>query len=99
MTTSGGSSDHADDDLLPEEIELLHAIASGHATFHARPRDSEPMWLRTLNRLAVLRDLGLVRFRSSTASDGMPLLVGPCELTPAGREVLQRHPSPTSEPR
>lgn len=85
-----------EDELLPEEIELLHSIAGGHSMFRARERDSQPMWLRTLNRLALLRDLGLVDFRESVRStgDGMPLLIGPCELTPRGREALGRHPAP-----
>jgi hypothetical protein len=94
------NGDDSDDDLLPEEIELLHAVAGGQSIFRARERDSQPMWLRTLNRLALLRDLGLVRFRESIHStgDGMPLLIGPCELTPAGRDALARHPLPSAQP-
>jgi hypothetical protein len=85
-----------DDELLPEEVELLHSIAGGHSVFHARERDSEPMWLRTLNRLALLRELGLIEFRESVreGGDGMPLLIGPCELTAAGRVVVERYPAP-----
>ena len=83
-------------DLQPEEIELLQAIADGQTVFRARERDSQPMWLRTLNRLALLRELGLLTFRESVRStgDGMPLLIGPCELTEAGRAALARHPKP-----
>ena len=83
-----------DCELLPEEVDLLRAISAGHTVFRARERDAQPMWLRTLNRLALLRELGLIRFRASVRStgDGMPLLVGPCELTARGREALARHP-------
>lgn len=90
----------ADDDLQPEEVELLQAIAAGQTLFRARERDSQPMWLRTLNRLALLRELGLIAFRESIRStgDGMPLLVGPCELTPAGRAAAARHPAPGVHP-
>lgn len=92
--------DVADDDLQPDEIDLLHAISAGQSVFRARERDSEPMWLRTLNRLALLRDLGLIEFRESVRStgDGMPLLIGPCQLTARGREALARHPNPSVAP-
>lgn len=92
MTHDSGSTD----ELQPEEIELLHAIAGGQNLFRARERDSEPMWLRTLNRLALLRDLKLIRFRESVRStgDGMPLLIGPCELTAEGQAAIARHPRP-----
>jgi hypothetical protein len=90
----------AAEDLQPEEIELLQAIAAGQTLFRARERDSQPMWLRTLNRLALLRELGLIGFRESIRStgDGMPLLVGPCELTAAGRAAAARYPTPRVHP-
>ena len=83
-----------DCELLQEEVDLLRAISAGQTMFRARERDAQPMWLRTLNRLALLRELGLIQFRASVRStgDGMPLLVGPCEMTVRGREVLARHP-------
>ena len=88
-------AEQGSEDLQPEEIELLRAVGQGQAMFRARERDAAPMWLRTLNRLALLRDLGLLTFRESVRSgDGMPLLIGPCELTQAGRAALSRHPVP-----
>jgi hypothetical protein len=83
------------DDLLPDELALLRAIAAGQHLFRARAEDDAQMWLRQLNRLRLLRDLGLISFRESVreGGDGMPVLVGPCELTPAGIATLQRQPT------
>lgn len=81
----------ADDELQPDELELLRAIAGGQTMFRARPSEAQ-MWMRTLNLLRLLRDLGLIGFRESVreTGDGMPMLVGPCELTPEGRTALER---------
>jgi hypothetical protein len=79
-----------------EDIELLKLIAGGATNFRPvqdEPSDS-PRWTQEVERLQRLRREGLIRMPEPTRDDdqpGYPAGVGPCELTPAGRNALAAH--------
>jgi hypothetical protein len=73
------------------EYELLSRLAAGGTVF----RPDEPGlpagrgFHYTVGRLLQLRARGLIRFADEWAGDYS--VVGPCQLTGAGRRALQRH--------
>jgi hypothetical protein len=75
------------------EYELLSRLAGGGTVF----RPGEPglpgggAFHYTVGRLLQLRARGLIRFADEWAEDYS--VVGPCQLTPAGRRALQHHHS------
>lgn len=77
------------------DFELLELIGQGGYIF--RPADpsaeSRAVFRQTVEDLLRLRAFGLVRFsdgRVMIAGDGSYLMVGPCDLTPAGIAALAR---------
>jgi hypothetical protein len=78
-----------------EDRELLKLIAEGTTQFRPvqdEPSDS-PRWAKQVDRLRRLRDVGLIRMPEPKRDDdqpGYPSGVGPCELTPEGRDALRQ---------
>jgi hypothetical protein len=76
--------------LAHDDIQLLKHCGRGH-TF--RPSDSSEPFVNTVERLLRLRDLGLIQLddgRIMRSQLGRYLLAGPCDLTDAGRQVLEQ---------
>jgi len=76
-------------------MELLKLIAAGTNQF--RPVQDEPShsprWVQQVERLERLRRAGLIRMPEPRRDDdqpGYPAAVGPCELTPDGRDAVGR---------
>lgn len=77
------------------EYELLAWLEAGHSVF--RPVEgttsAKQEFQDTVARLLGLRERGLVQFsdgRIGRTEAGEYLLIGPCDLTPAGRLALER---------
>jgi hypothetical protein len=77
------------------EYELLAWLEAGHSVF--RPVEdtvtAKQEFQDTVARLLKLRERGLVQFsdgRIGRTEAGEYLLVGPCDLAPAGRSALER---------
>jgi hypothetical protein len=77
------------------EYELLAWLEGGHTIF--RPVEGTASakleFQDTVARLLELRERGLVQFadgRIGRTEAGEYLMVGPCDLTPAGRSALER---------
>jgi hypothetical protein len=79
----------------PEDVELLKMIAEGTTHFgpvQDEPSDS-PRWVGQVERLRRLRRQGLIRMPEPEQPGdppGYPGGVGPCELTPRGREIVEQ---------
>ena len=78
-----------------EDVELLKMIAEGTARFapvQDEPSDS-PLWVGRVERLRRLRSQGLIRMPEPEQPGdppGYPGSVGPCEITPRGREMMEQ---------
>jgi hypothetical protein len=79
----------------PEDLELLKTIADG--TMYFRPVQDEPSdsprWVGQVERLQRLEREGLIRMpapREPGDPPGYPAGVGPCQVTPEGRKVLDK---------
>ncbi len=77
------------------EYQLLAWLEAGHSVF--RPLENtvsaKQEFQDTVARLLELRERGLVQFsegRIGRTAAGEYLMVGPCDLTPAGRSALER---------
>ena len=80
--------------MTQDEYELLTKIEHGTSVF--RPDELGPgvggQFSRIFDRLLALRDQGWIRLpdgRITRDRAGRVLLVGPCELTEAGRRALE----------
>lgn len=77
------------------EYDVLSWLAAGNSVFRPREatREAEEAFRGTVQLLGVLRDRGLVSYRDehvTTTESGIFLGVGPVQLTPAGKEALER---------
>lgn len=77
------------------DFHLLGRLDAGQSVF--RPFDNtdeaREAFQVTVQRLLLLRDRGLVRLpegRVGRNRDGRIIVAGPCDLTPAGQEALER---------
>jgi hypothetical protein len=75
------------------EFELLSQFEAGEAVFRpaGRTEEARALFAETVERLLTLRARGWVRFtdgRIARTQHGVYLMVGPCDLTEAGREAL-----------
>lgn len=78
-----------------EDVELLKMIAEGTTRFRPVQDESSdsPTWVGRVERLRWLRRQGLIRMpEPAPPADppGYPAGVGPCELTPRGREIVEQ---------
>ena len=76
------------------EFDLLRRLEAGESVFQpaGRTEDARQLFAQTVDRLLQLRDRGLVRFpdgRIARNEQGAYLMVGPCDLTEAGRGALE----------
>jgi len=77
-------------DLSRLEMALLRACAQGRTL---RPSDHTDPFVLVIERLLQLRQLGLVRVedgRIMKSQVGRYLMAGPCDLTDAGRRLLEQ---------
>jgi hypothetical protein len=77
------------------EYEMLSWLAAGISVFRPREatREAEEAFREAVQLLGALRDRGLVDYRNehvTTTESGIFLGVGPVQLTPAGKEALER---------
>lgn len=77
------------------EYDVLSWLAAGNSVFRAREatRDAEETFGEVVAVLGVLRDRGLVNYRDehvTRSGSGIFLVVGPVQLTPAGKDALER---------
>ena len=77
------------------EYDVLSWLAAGNSVFRAREatRDAEETFREVVALLSVLRSRGLVDYRDehvTKTGSGIYLVVGPVQLTPAGKDVLER---------
>jgi hypothetical protein len=75
------------------EFDLLSQFEAGEAVFRpaGRTEDARALFAETVGRLLKLRARGWVRFtdgRIARTQEGAYLMVGPCDLTEAGRQAL-----------
>jgi hypothetical protein len=92
------------------EYEVLAWLAAGNSVFRPREatHDAEEAFRGAVQLLGVLRDRGLVDYRDehvTKTESGIYLVVGPVQLTPAGKDALEpdlrlgpRPPRPDKEP-
>ncbi|MFL5495759.1 MAG: hypothetical protein ACJ8DC_15360 [Gemmatimonadales bacterium] len=76
------------------EFDLLTQFKAGEAVFRpaGRTEDARAQFGETVKRLLKLRERGWVRFtdgRIARSQRGIYLMVGPCDLTEAGRQALE----------
>ena len=81
--------------LSEAEFDLLDRIDRGKQIFRVKLRTREALkeFDEEVERLLSFRDRGWIRLEDrhiSRTASGQYLAVGPCELTPAGREALDR---------
>jgi hypothetical protein len=77
-----------------KDVELLKLIAEGTTRFGPVPDEpsDSPRWVEQVERLRRLRTQGLIRMPEPEQPgdpSGYPASVGPCELTPPGREIVE----------
>ena len=80
--------------LSDKDAKLLGRLEAGEHTFRpgTQPRPAEDFGA-LLQHLMSMRERGMVKFPDSRImrrEDGRVLGLGPCDLTPAGREALAR---------
>jgi hypothetical protein len=77
------------------DFDLLCRLEAGESVFQpaGQTEDTRELFAQTVERLLQLRDRGLVRFpegRIAMNAQGAYLMVGPCDLTEAGRRAIER---------
>ena len=75
--------------LADADIDLLQRVTAGGHTF--RPSGMGPEFEVLVERLLGLRSCGFIQLREgrlSRTTEGRWLVVGPCDLTEAGRRAL-----------
>jgi hypothetical protein len=75
------------------EFDLLSRLEAGESVFRpaAQTENARELFPETVERLLRLRERGWVRFpdgRVTRNAHGAYLMVGPCDLTEAGRRAL-----------
>ena len=85
--------------MTPADHDLLSKIEQGTSTF--RPPGPEvgvdPAFARTMEGLLRLRAAGWINLpdtRIARDRGGRILLIGPCDVTPAGRQALEQGRTP-----
>jgi hypothetical protein len=77
------------------DFDILTRIESGKGVFRpaALTQEAREAFQVLAARIIALRDQGLIRLldsRIARNTEGLVMIVGPCDLTHAGREALER---------
>jgi hypothetical protein len=79
--------------LSDRDVQLLDGLERGKHTFRPADVEAPQTFAGLVEQLLRLRERGLIGLPDnhiSRSQRGLFLMVGPCDLTPAGREALQR---------
>ncbi len=76
------------------DFDLLTRLEAGESVFRPTERtdDARDRFAQTVARLLKLRESGWIRFldgRIARNEQGVYLMIGPCDLTEAGRRALE----------